>query len=276
MTISRDPTKNFVEKVRRWFDRRNLDTFWNCETGLRSLVQHGVIEDWINLELRRLNSDVHYLGDWLPNEVVLYRDADCALSIALLETPQRYIHALPFLAMYVPLRVDLLIDRYELPEAYRNEVFDPSLRLKQVATNKVSIGEVLRIDSGRFAYDLRISEPLVLLRFVSSAIRPLEWLFTKSSLQAWQANDAELSFTQLRVAANVLGKISHQSSIGPLRQLARHPHHAVRWAAIQNLGRLNRSEALLMIREAIHDPHPHVRRAALKTLDRLEGRTKTD
>ncbi|MGH6629313.1 MAG: HEAT repeat domain-containing protein, partial [Burkholderiales bacterium] len=125
----------------------------------------------------------------------------------------------------------------------------------------------------QYAYDFQVPQPIPVLRFASASLRPMEWLFSKNTLQAWQANDADLSSTQLRVAAYVLGKLAHHSSVGPLRQLASHPHHAVRWAAIQNLGRLSRSEALLKIREAVNDPHPHVRRAAQKTLDQLERKT---
>lgn len=274
MIAPREPISSFLEEVRPLFNRQSLQTFWDCATGLRRLVSSGLVEAWFNAELRRLVADQHYLGTWQSNDFVLHEDPECVLSITFFDAPQRYIHVLPYFGMYIPLRTSLTCDRYELPSTIRNDVFDPALRLQPAGTFSAAPGETLLLESDRYAYDLKISSPQAVLRFVTRPIRTLEWLFSRSTLQAWQANDADLSFTQLRIAAHVLGKVAHQSSINPLRQLASHPHHAVRWAAIQNLGRLNRSEAIIKIREALHDVHPHVRRAAQKTLERLEGKAE--
>lgn len=274
MAVTSDFFDGFVADVRRSLDVRNLATFWECEPALRRLIDGEVIAAWINIELGRLTADEHYQGDWLTNEVVVHRDEVFELTLSLFDVPGRYIHALPFLGMYVPLQAPITYDRYQLPPGYRNDVFDPSLRLIPDGAQNTAPLQIFRIESDRHAYDLRPMALSPVLRFATRPVRPLEWLFSRSTLQAWQANDADLSFTQLRVGAYVLGKIAHQSSIEPLRRLANHPHHAVRWAAIQNLGRLNRSEALIKIREAVRDPHPHVRRAAQKTLDRLEGKAE--
>lgn len=249
------------------------ETFWACEEYLRRFVGSGGMAQSFNDELRKLVSDETYLGSWLPNDVVLCKGSGWHLSVVLLDGPKRYIHALPFHAMYVPLVEPLSGDRYRLPPHYRNEVFDPAVRLEPDGTAGAARYEVISLHSDHYAYDFNVPQQQAVLRLATVPLRPLEWLFSKGTLQAWQANDADLGFTQLRVAAGVLGKIAHQSSIEPLRRLANHPHHAVRWAAIQNLGRLNRSEALAKIREAVSDPHPHVRRAAQKTLDALERRT---
>jgi hypothetical protein len=265
---------DFLRDVQARFIPSKPETFWACEEYLRRFLDHDGAAQCLNEGLRKLITDEHYLGDWLPNDVVLCRGLGWALSVGLLDGPKRYIHALPSRAFYVPLDEERLTgDRYLLPPEYRNEVFDPMVRLEPAGTVSAGRHEIIALHSDQYAYDFHVPRPQAVLRLATTPLRPLEWLFSKGTLQAWQANDADLSFTQLRVAANVLGRIAHQSSIGPLRQLATHPHHAVRWAAIQNLGRLNRSEALTKIREAVNDPHPHVRRAAQKTLDALERRT---
>jgi hypothetical protein len=267
-------TLDLVRDVASRFTPSRPASFWDCGESLLLFLAHGGVERSLNEQLRRTVDDEHYAGDWFPNDVVLCRGEGWVLSVILLDVPRRYIHALPFNAMYVPLDESRLVgDRYLLPANYRNEVFDPAARLKPDGTVTARRGEILPLYTDTYAYDFHVTRPHAVLRLATMPLRPLEWLFSKATLQAWQANDADLGFTQLRVAANVLGKIAHQSSIGPLRQLATHPHHAVRWAAIQNLGRLNRSEALAKIRLAVNDPHPHVRRAAQKTLDALERRT---
>lgn len=265
---------DFAQDVRTLYKPENPETFWACESFLVRLITNGAIERWFREQLTILRSDPHHLGDWAASEVVLHREADWTISVALFDTARRFIHALPFVAFYVPLNSELVAERYRLPEGFRNDVFDPSLKLERSDTVKVRQRELLALETNHFAYDFHVPHPFPVLRFVSASQRPLEWLFSKSTLQAWQANDADLGSTQLRVAAYVLGKIAHHSSIEPLRRLAGHPHHAVRWAAIQNLGRLSRSEALTKIREAINDTHPHVRRAAQKTLEQLDKRSQ--
>ena len=76
-----------------------------------------------------------------------------------------------------------------------------------------------------------------------------------------------------RDEATILGRLAHQSSLEALEQLTSHGHHAVRWAAVQNIGRLSRSVALVKLEQALDDPHPHVRRAAAKSLQQLKLKT---
>jgi len=273
MSSNKYGSADFVRDVQARFTPARPDTFWGCEEYLRQFLDDGGAARRVNEELHKLVGEELHLGDWLPNDVVLCRGPGWILSLALLDGPKRYIHALPFHVMYAPLDDTVLAgDRYQLPSQYRNEVFDPSVRLEPAGPVSASRHEILTLHSDQYVYDFEVPRPQAVLRLATTPLRPLEWLFSKGTLQAWQANDADLGFTQLRVAANVLGKIAHQSSIGPLRQMTAHPHHAVRWAAIQSLGRLNRSEALVKIREAVNDPHPHVRRAAQKTLEQLERR----
>lgn len=263
----------FIKDVQSRYSPDKAETFWACEPFVRRLLDEGVIQSWFNERLRALIADPHHAGDWRANEVTFHRGNGWSVSVTLFDTTRQYIHALPFLGIYAPLGVELTAEKYKLPDNYRNDVFDPSVRLEAAGRISVPGGQLLRLETDRYAYDFQVPKLQAVLRFSSGVVRPLEWLFSKSGFQAWQANDADLTFTQLRVAAYVLGKIAHQSSTEPLKLLSTHSHHAVRWAAIQNLGRLNRSEALVKIREAVSDPHPHVRRAAQKTLDQLDRRT---
>lgn len=262
---------DLVREVNAQFDFAQPGTFWSCIPAIERYVRDGGIPQFLNGQLEHLGSQPHYLGDWSGQEIFIHRERQWTLSIAVLDAPRRYIHAVSELALYIPLDAHgLEADRYELPAEFRNDLFDPGITLIRAGDVAARQHEPLILETMQYAYDFRIVSPTPLLRLMTAPLRPLEWLFSKSTLQAWQANDADISYTQLRVAAYVLGKIAHQSSIEPLKDLANHSHHAVRWAAIQNLGRLNRSEALVKIREATRDPHPHVRRAAQKTLDQIE------
>jgi HEAT repeat protein len=169
--------------------------------------------------------------------------------------------------MYAPLGGQVLhVDRYRLPPSYNNAVFDPALKLEPSGSAVVACGELLAVRPEPEIHDFRIEAPRLLLKFTSSVWHVLEWLFDRDNLRAVQANDAALSTTQLRVAAYLLGRLGHVSSVVPLKQLADHEIPNVRWAAIQNLGRLSAVEARAKLEQARQDVHPHIRRAAEKSL----------
>lgn len=276
MSNPEDHLEPFLAKVRERFrPAENLESFWDCETLLKEFGSGPWLQLMINQELERLvKSAALQLDDWLPNEWVMHRGGGTILSLTQLTASRRYVHALPFLGHYLVMGTEALhYDLYRLPEEYRNAVFDPRLKLEAAGNFTVEPGSVLRLDSRRYAYDFRVEKPVLMLKFVTSPVLALEWLFTKNNLQAWQANDADLSFTQMRVAADVLGRLAHQSSAPYLKQLANYPHHAVRWAAIRNLARVDRAEALVLIQRAVNDPHPHVRQAAQKTLAQAQKKT---
>jgi hypothetical protein len=263
--------EGFIREAQQMFRPAQPESFWKCEDAFRRLVRSDFLADVLNQELYGLTRDTGEARAFLASELVLHRGGGLALSLSVCESPRRYIHSLPYHAMYAAVgQRGLTCNVYELPSNFRNDVFDPTLRLFPAGQLTAEPLEVLCMRSGGHAYDVVVEAPTPILKFMTTAMHPLEWLFTKNGLQAWQANDSDLSFTQLRVAADVAGRIAHQSSLEPLKKLTRHEHHAVRWAAIQNLARLSRSEAVARLREAINDPHPHVQRAARKTLEKLQ------
>lgn len=261
----------FIAQVEPCLRRDALEAFWNAEPALRTLLASGYVTEALNRELAALAADPCHLGRWLPSEWVLHRGPGYALTVSRFEQTRRFIHALPFYALLSPLsREGLHWHRYKLPADYHNPVFVPGLLLEPDGEDRIAPGGIVALHSDRYAYDFQLPEPVLVLKLSTSAIRPLEWLFSREQRTSWQGNDADLSSTQLRVAADVLGKFAHQSSLPALKLLTGHRHHAVRWAAIQSLGRLSRSEAIAQLQASLQDPHPHIRRAAQKTLDQLQ------
>lgn len=262
---------DFVAHVERCVRRDAPEAFWQAEPALRALLDSGYLAEALDRELAALVREPAYFGGWRPAEWLLHRGPGYALTVARFEQTRRFIHALPFYGLLSPLAGgELRYLRYRLPAAYDNPVFVPGLRLEPDGEHRCLCGDWLALHSDRHAYDFQLPRPVLVLKLATSPIRPLEWLFSRDQLQSWQANDADLSSTQLRVAADVLGKFAHQSSLPALKLLTGHPHHSVRWAAIQSLGRLSRSEAVQQLQQALQDRHPHIRRAAQKTLDQLQ------
>lgn len=272
MAHPNEQVTRFVKHVENGFVRDAVETFWALETEFRDLVRSGFVQDVFNDELRQIAANPDYVGEWRPGQLLIHRGRGYALAVSLFEKTRQYIHTAPFYAMYAPVGGESLrYEAYKLPQGYQNSVFDPSLRLERAWSGSTPPGDVLLLRSDSYAYDFIIERPQLVLKFTTAPFHTLEWLFKKDDLHAWQAGDSEINSTQLRVAAYILGKLAHQSSIEPLSQLSSHPHHAVRWAAIQSLGRLSRTAALEKLEQASADPHPHVRRAANKTLQQLKS-----
>lgn len=265
----------FVEQADRGFRRDEPQSFWDLEGELHKLVASGFHGELLDRELEKLVANPSHMGDWRANQLVLHRGRGFALAIWLLDRPRQYIHTTPFFGMYAPVGTESLhYDIYRLPAGYCNDVFDPSLRLEAAGSGVTRPGEILRLEADRYTYDFKADRPVLVVKFTAAAFQHLEWLFDKGTLQAWQANDSELHWTQLRVAAYILGKLGQATSLEPLDLLSTHLHHAVRWAAIQNLGRLSRDAALDKLEVALDDVHPHVRRAAARALQQARPKTQ--
>jgi hypothetical protein len=261
---------DFLGEVERRFRLDPLESFWDLEDAFRRLVQGEALAAAFNHELRCLARDPNYMGNWRPNQLMLHRGRGYALSIWMLERPQRYIHSTPFYGMFAPLGTETLhYDTYRLPPGYRNAQFDPSLRLEPAGSGMTAPGGILLLQSDQFLYDFKVERPQPVAKFITAPYQTMEWLFERDSLRAWQANDSELVSTQLRVSAYILGRLADVSSLEALQSLGRHGHHAVRWAAVQNIARLSPAAAVEQLQHALDDPHPHVRRAAAGSLRRI-------
>jgi hypothetical protein len=242
---------------------------------LERAVAQGVPTDILNHELSEIASDPAYDGHWPLNRVVLHRGKGITLAIRLLNERTPYIRSVPFLGMFVPLGAQALrYDLYALPTGYNNQVFDPNLQLTKQGVGETLPGNVLMVHPEGLIPDFRFAGSQLVLQLNTTPTHYLQWLFNRESLLAWQANDSSMNSSHLRVAAYVLGKFAHQTSLEPLKDLSTHPHHSVRWTAIQGLGRISRSAALEKLQSAVDDPHPHVRRAATKTLQQLQSKTR--
>ncbi len=264
----------FCDLVDREFDRARLSSFWSLETAFERLVNSAAAARALNTELHKLVRNPSYMGDWRPNQLLLHRGRGFALSIWLFEQSRQYAHTMPFYGMYAPMSSQALsYTRYELPEDYRNEVFDPRVRIQPLGPGSVAPGQVLKLEGDRYVYDFHIDKPVPVFKLTTAPFHSMEWLFNKNTGYAWQANDSELTATQLRVAAYILGKLADPSSVEPLSQLTRHAHHSVRWAAIQGLGRISRSAAIGKLEQATLDPHPHIQRAADKMLQQIRNKS---
>lgn len=267
-----DPIASLIDRV---YEPDRPESIWALEASLKRIVAEGIPTAVLNHELSQIAANPAYDGNWPLNRVVLYRNKGATLAIRLLDERAAYIRTVPFYGVFAPLGTRALrYDLYRLPSTYNNQVFDPVLRLEPQGIGETLPGETLKVHPSGAIPDFRFEGTQLVLQLSTAPTEYLQWLFNRDSLLAWQANDSSMNFSQLRVAAYVLGKFAHQTSLEPLSELTKHEHHSIRWTAIQGLGRISRSAALGKLQAAVQDPHPHVRRAATKTLQQLQAKSR--
>lgn len=222
-------------------------------------------------DLQRSVAEPTWMGNWKPNELVLYAGHRVELSVWTFATARQYIHTVSSHTLMVPCTsAPLAYRRYRLPDRYDNTIFDRTLKIDLVDEGTTPEGELLWMEGGGLLHDFVITQPTPVLKLTYGPIESMEWLFNRDSLAAWKIGDSDLAATQRRVGAYMLGQIASPTSVDVLKELTHDRSHAVRWAAIQALARINVSEALQRLTAALSDPHPHIRRAAERSLGAMQ------
>ena len=255
----------------RSIDVNDPSSFFQFGTEIANLVASGYPALALERNLLRSLEEPTWLGKWKPNELVLFASHKIELSIWSFSTPRQYIHTVSSHVLLAPCTpTGLHYRRFGLPANYDNRIFDRNMKLEFVDEGSTQQGEVLSMDAGGLLYDFLLDAPTPVVKLTYGPVETMEWLFHRDTGAAWKISDSDLAATQMRVAAYVLGQISHTSSAPALKLLTFHDSHAVRWAAIQALSRISVSDALERLRTAVNDPHPHIRRAAERTLGGLQ------
>src|SRR5262249_44018968 len=154
-----------------------------CASACRAFLRGGAIPVLLNEELRRVHNDALRLGPWTQSEWTLHQGDGFSISISAFERERRDLHALPFQGLFGAIGpVGFSCEIYRLPDAYRNEIFDRSIRLSRSDTPVFTgPGEVLELDTGRSVYDIRKGgAPFAVLKVLTGPVRPFEWLFGRT------------------------------------------------------------------------------------------------
>lgn len=249
------------------FDATQPEQFWRQAEILAELAQSDFIADKLNGELRSLVNDPFFTGAWSTNQLTLHRTAQLDVAVSLFAASKRFLHTRAYYALYAPVgRTALRANLYRFPAGYRNDVFDPALRLEYVGETVTAPGDVLALRTDEYVYDFLVDRPQLVLKLTTTPVRQFDWLFEKDSLKALNMNDASLMATRLRVLSSVLAQIGDPSSVEPVVGLTRHPNPMVRWDAIKALAKLDPESARAALTQATTDPHPQVRAAAVKSV----------
>jgi hypothetical protein len=246
----------------------NKADFWQIRGHFSDLLQGDLLTTWIERAL----ADACGLRPNVPpgdaTQVVVCDHPSFRIALQRAVGTRRYLRTgarRGFLSIAHGGNVECT--RYRLPPDFNAAVFDPTTALVEDRALEVREREVFDLQTDRYVYDFHFTGPVVLLTLLSRPLDSAEWLFRRDNLTAWEALDSSTDSTRLRNAAFVLGRMAYDSSLPALNKLTAHPHHQVRWAAVQAIGRISRTATIELLRKIeLADPHPHLRDAASRTL----------
>ena len=218
--------------------------------------------------LVRIKADeTYHSSQWGEHSMVLAADRHWQLRVGLYTRSSEHIYSFPFHLMGAVVgKRSLEADLYRLPPEHDGDVFAPSAPAVFAGHRTYGPGEVFTVDSRREAFDVRIAEPVVALKFITTPFMRLQWTFDRQTLKATQAIASNPLDSELVTICLTLKAMKRTGSDALLDRLSRHPAHFVRWAAIQGLGAVNAEKAVERLKQSLTDEHPHIRRAAAKHL----------
>jgi hypothetical protein len=155
-----------------------------------------------------------------------------------------------------------------MPPGHQLAVLDVREKLTYLDTRVVSPFEYIALEGSREAYDFYSRAPTILLRLFRQTSDELHHIYDRANLRPWLVQAGEPASTQIVCLARALARLGAASSLPGLDEASNHPHHFVRWAAIQAMSAIDRTRALDRVQKALADPHPDVRDAARRSLEK--------
>jgi hypothetical protein len=254
--------------------RRSPIQLSELEVPFKKYLASAELFSTINMELSRAARDALYTSTNLRgNSLIIHVEASWVLTYTLYEHMPAHLYTVPMLGLISPLSSGKFeYDIYDLPHTYSNALFDREQRLINKRSFSATVGDVVRVEGATTVFDVRINQPVGVLKLVVPLGDPLQWAFDRETLIPLQAISATTEASELAFISQVLGVLNCQSSIIKLKELAhKHPAHNVRWEAIKAIGKINPEIGLAEIEIATMDKHPHVAAAAQRTLARYRA-----
>lgn len=246
---------------------------------LFEIVRDGTITRHVNRLLETLLTEAAELRNVSPATLVLIRDQDFVLyvrRIARADVDRRdenrdYLFTTRSNAAYMLCGGEgVTINRYRLPEQVDLAVFQPGVRLSLADQSLYSGGVLHEAPDDGFVYDYASAGEFAMVRIDYVPFADQTWHFDRENLLSVFPSAAHVSQSTLVCMAKTLGAMRAPEALPHLHDIASHPSHFVRWAAIQAMAKVDRDAAFALLERAAVDPHPHVQSMARNVLAQHE------
>lgn len=230
----------------------------------------------LNEILRAIDADGAFQSaGWDFRQLVLAEGKSWVLLCSLFEEPLEHIYSSPVQALVGVLGpATLVCDRYRLPPTHRPAVLDTNETLSFEGTSAIRPFEYFVLDGATRTYDFHAFEPTLLVRLFLPRSDALHHIYDRATLHPWLAQAGDPASTQIVCLLQALALLGDMSSVAHVDKASRHPHHFVRWAAIQAMSCIDAARAGEQVRAALGDEHPDIQDAARRSveiLDRIQG-----
>lgn len=247
---------------------------------LVDFVESGSLSREVNEVLQSLaNHNVTILSKLGTDMLMLLEDDDFVLQLKKFQGssgPARQGEASAFLCTPASDALVLLkgrgrkwVRRYQIDGDIQLEVFTPGVGLRLLDEREYDGGVVEERIADKVVYDYGSDAEFMMLRLAYRPFADQCWHFDNTTLQSRFPSAGLMDQSALVNTAKVLGALGDPAAVPHLVELAEHPSHFVRWAAIQAVGRLDRARAVELLRRSLEDAHPHVRSMAAKVLAKV-------
>lgn len=278
MNIMTYKLDNFIADVTKAVE---LNRFWDCEFFLKRFSDSPALHDHLNAELENLiNDPFKNAPKLMSNGIVLHSTPEWSLLQSFYEHSPAHLYTIPFDGLISPAaRNSIVYTVYELPSTYVNSVFDRTCALTVSGTFEAKPGEIIRMDSSKYLYDIHTPSPVAALRLYTATSQELQWAFDRKSLLPVQAISSTENASGLTLTMQVLSMLKDHRAIRSIQAIAdQHSQHFVRWEAVKAIAKIDPLVGLAAITKATKDIHPHVVNAANLTLahhQRLRDKTSS-
>lgn len=169
----------------------------------------------------------------------------------------------------VPSHSQIDLDVYEVDRSVDLKSFDDQAGLS-LRESTPCAGTIVRQEKGKpVVHDFHAQAPSVLAKLTLLPPDELVWVFRRDTMKASHPMLSRADMSALVMLCKMVASMREKRAAYLVADLAQHPSHAVRWAAIQALGQLDPPLAISHLQTALRDEHPNIRASARRTLERL-------
>ena len=218
--------------------------------------------------------------------IVLFRDANFTIVLSMERPPERFVDGFQPDTITSPIGAGLMclvseienveVTYYDLPAGLDFAVFDEDLQLPCPTVQLLERYQAFYFHP-RKPFEMNAhGRSYVMATLFENRSEDFQWVFDcKSGTTLFQVScstEASRTETLLLLLERLTGdRIPEATAIHAFAALSHHPHHFVRWRAVQGLGELNGDLALKRLREMTTDCHPHIREAASEICEQHIG-----
>jgi hypothetical protein len=124
-------------------------------------------------------------------------------------------------------------DLFSLPKQFHPAIFGIGHSLQTQQTEaELKRHDVLVVNGKTSVLDVRIRQPVLVVKLASAAFFPIQWAFNRATLLSEQAIAASDVDSELGTLSRALGAMGSRVGLPSLRSLVEHPQHFVRWTAL--------------------------------------------